>query len=142
MELEPVPVRGVEGRHDGAPDVRMGKAKGVTQLMGGCHQEVGAGVKVVRPPLIVIEMNIAAIDRKEGMGQSSPSAVKIVLVPMSTSLKPDLYVYFARAGSDKFQIGFSLPETQRLCDYPVISDGEGVIIIPTIAKQGLICPIG
>ena len=142
MELEPVPVRGVEGRHDRAPDIRVGEAKGVTQLMGSCHQEVGAGVKVVCPPLIVIEMNIAAIDRKEGMGQSSPSAVKIVLVPMSTSLKPDLYVYFARARSDKFQIGFSLPETQRLCDYPVISDGEGVIIIPTIAKQGLICPIG
>ena len=142
MELEPIPVRGVEGRHDRAPDVRVGEAKGVTQLMGSCHQEVSAGVKVVCPPLIVIEMNIAAIDRKEGVGQSSPSAVKIVLVPMSTSLKPDLYVYFARARSDKFQIGFSLPETQRLCDYPVISDGEGVIIIPTIAKQGLICPIG
>ena len=142
MELEPIPVRGVEGRHDGPTDVRVGKAKGVTQLMGSCHQEVGARVKVVRPPLIVIEMNVAAIDRKEGVGQSSSSAVKIVLVPMSTSLKPDLYVYFARARSDKFQIGFSLPETQRLCDYPVISDGEGVIIIPTIAKQGLICPIG
>ena len=142
MEFEPIPVRGVEGRHDRAPDIRVGEAKGVTQLMGSCHQEVGARVKVVRPPLIVIEMNVAAIDRKEGVGQSSSSAVKIVLVPMSTSLKPDLYVYFARARSDKFQIGFSLPETQRLCDYPVISDGEGVIIIPTIAKQGLICPIG
>ena len=140
MEPEPVLVWCVERGHDRATHVGVGETQGVAQFMGRSHQEVGARVKVVRPPLIVIKMNVAAIDWKEGVSQGPASAIKVIFVSMTSFLKPDLNMYFARTRSDKFQICFSLPETQRLGNYPVIIDGEGVIII-LLAKQGLIYPI-
>ena len=68
--LDVVPVQGdvllvaaVERSHQRTSLVRVGEAEGVSQLVGGRHEEAGAPGSVDRPVLLVIEVDVASVHR-------------------------------------------------------------------------------
>ena len=119
VKFEAISEGSVEGRHDGTPHVGVGQPQRVAQLVRGRHQQVGPGLEVVRPPLVVIEVDISAVDGEEGVGEGAAPPVEVVLVAVSPLLEPDLDVNFARGFPRELEVGGVCPDAERGGDDPV-----------------------
>ena len=71
-----------EGRHDGAPHVRVREAEGVAELVDeGLHQ-VGPLVRVHRPVLRVVDVNVPSVLGEVSVGQGAAFPVEGSAVTM------------------------------------------------------------
>ena len=77
----------VEGSHEGAPHVRVGEPEAVTQLVTRSHQEARPPGRVHRPVLVIVKVDISAVNREEGVGEGAAQSIKWVVITMSSSLK-------------------------------------------------------
>lgn len=66
----------------------MGQTQGVTELVGGHLEEIGATRRANGPQFRVIKVGIAAKDREEGVGQSAALAIEGIAITMLALHEP------------------------------------------------------
>ena len=80
--------------HIAAPE-----AQAVSELVGGSLHQVGAIIPALREFLLLVEVDVAAPDREEGVGQRAAEPVEGVRVPVIADLELDVDVDVVLAGA-------------------------------------------